>query len=342
MFIPRKTDEQNRIPRPDHYVLYGWRQSYFTRKLQAALDFYSAPYEFVRKTADNQRELRLRSGTHQVPVLHTPENWMIADTTPLMMMLDQRFPRREMYPAGPAGVLVHVVEEYFDEWIARTTVHWRWAYEENRELLSMDAANGDAEIAAEIAAWGQRVCRATGVSSDVQKEAAEEEYHRILAAAEQQLTETAYLLGDRPTAVDCIVLAGLRAHFNFDPAPRRAIHDRYPRTIAWCEQEDDRWDGAGELQPFPASTPFARFILSEMTNSYQPFALANRHALKAGDKAFVIPMYGEDVSYLARPYVEHSRRMIVQRIDALLTDEERVLVLDWLQEVGLAEAFASG
>jgi len=149
MFIPGKNDEQNRIPRPDHYVLYGWRQSYFTRKLQAALHFYEAPYEFVRKDVDNERE----------------------------------------------------------------------------------------------------------------------------------------------------------------------------------------------LLPFPSSTAFARFVVSEMTGTYLPFALGNRQALEAGAKAFVIPIYGEDVSYLARPYVEQSRRMILQRINTLLTDEERARVLAWLDEEGLIEVF---
>lgn len=53
-----------------------------------------------------------------------------------------------MFPQGLQSVLVHIVEEYFDEWIARTMVHYRWH-------------------------------RATGVYSDRQKEAAEEEYVRI-------------------------------------------------------------------------------------------------------------------------------------------------------------------
>jgi len=265
MFIPKNDDQKNKIQKPDNetYVLYGGEQSYFTQKLQAALNFYGASYDFVRKSNNNDEALRLRSGTHQVPVLHTPENWMIADTTPIMMMLDHRFTGRHLFPAGKLGVLVHILEEYFDEWIARTTVHWRWSYPENHELLSMDAADGDAEEAKRIASWGVRVCRATGVSSDVQKREAEDEYKRILAAAERQLSETDYLLGDRPTAVDCIFLAGLRAHFNYDPAPRKVIHDAYPRTIDWCEQQSDKWDGTGDLAAFPASTSFARFILND-------------------------------------------------------------------------------
>ncbi len=342
MFIPKKDDERNQIEQPesDTYVVYGWQQSYFTQKLLAALTFYGARHTFARKSKSNERELRLRSGTHQIPVLHTPENWMVADTTPILMMLDHRFPGRFLFPTGPLGVLVHVLEEYFDEWIARTTVHWRWSYPENHALLSTDAADGDVEEAARIAAWGVRVCRATGVSSELQKREAEAEYHRILASAERQLGETRYLLGDRPTAVDCIVLAGLRAHFNYDPAPRRVIHEAYPRTIAWCERQADAWDGRGDLAPFPASTPFAQSILAEMAGTYRLFALGNRSALADRQKAFVIPIYGEDVSYLARPYIERSRRMIVSRIQTHLSGDEPVAVRAWLTGVGLDAVFA--
>jgi len=93
------------------YIVYGGLLSYFTMKLRAAMDFYGAPYEFRSKSADLREELEYRSGTHQVPVLRTPENWLIADTTPIMDLMDQRFPAGRMFPEGPVGVLVHVVEE---------------------------------------------------------------------------------------------------------------------------------------------------------------------------------------------------------------------------------------
>ncbi len=103
------------------YTVYGIELSLFTRKLEAAMIFYGAPFERKPKTQDNRKEIEHRSGTHQVPVLHTPENWMIGDTTPLLMMLDNRYPARAMFPNGPLGVLVHVVEEFLDEWVAPST-----------------------------------------------------------------------------------------------------------------------------------------------------------------------------------------------------------------------------
>jgi hypothetical protein len=65
------------------YTVYGSDFSYFTRKLEAAMIFYGAHFEMLPKPP----EAEARSGTHQVPVLHTPENWMIADSTPLLHLL---------------------------------------------------------------------------------------------------------------------------------------------------------------------------------------------------------------------------------------------------------------
>ena len=189
------------------YTVYGGELSLFTRKLEAALHFYGADWERAAKT----KEAGDRSGTHQVPVLHTPENWIVADTTPLLGLLDSRFPSRAMFPDGPLGVLVHVIEEFLDEWVARVMVHYRWHYEESATFAAARIAQNDPQRAAQIREWGPRACRATGTESPSQQRAVEDEYNRLLSAAEAQLQETAFLLGDRPTAVDCMVLGGLRA-----------------------------------------------------------------------------------------------------------------------------------
>ena len=320
------------------YIVYGGELSYFTRKLEAACIFYGLEYEIRGKDRDNRELIETRSGTHQVPVLETPENWMIADTTPVLALLDARFPARRMFPEGPLGVLTHIVEEFFDEWVARTMVHYRWHYPASAEFASLRMAAGDAEAAARVREWGPRACRATGTDSAVQREAAEAEYQRVLAAMESQLAETDYLLGDRPTAVDCVLLGGLRAHTNMDPDPK-AVTAGYPKVVAWSEGGADAWDGSGELTPFPTSTPFARFVLDEMVTSYVPFITANRAAQAAGAKACQAEVYGESVSYLSRPYPERSRQMISARVRDQLSPEDRTTTADWLHSVGLAGCF---
>ena len=316
------------------YVIYGGQLSYFTRKLEAACLFYGLEFEMRNKNQSDPANIEVRSGTHQVPVLQTPENWMIGDTTPIMQMLDGRYPKRRMYPAGSGGVLVQVVEEYFDEWVARTMVHYRWHYPESAEFASQIMADGNPSIAERMLSWGPRACRATGTDSDVQRKAAEAEYLRILEAAEKQLGETRYLMGDRPTAVDCIVLGGLRAHTHMDPVPKR-VTANYPRVVSYSEGGSDQWDGSGDLPRFPETTTFGEFVLKEMVNTYQPYVLANGAAQRAGTKAFHADIYGEEVSYLSRPYPETSRQMIVDNISHFLDEQAQSEVIDWLKSKGL-------
>lgn len=327
------------IQPPEHgYVVYGSELSYFTRKLTAALGFYDEPYELLGKNAAVREEVEARSGTHQIPVLHTPENWMIADTTPLLELLDARSPDRRLFPAGALGVLVNLVEEFFDEWVARTMVHYRWHYPRSAEFAALRMTGGDAESAARIASWGPRACRATGTEAESQQQAAEAEYRRILDAAEAQLAQTRFLLGDRPTAADCIVLGGLHGHTNMDPDPK-AVLAGYPRVLAWAERDAARWDGAGELAPFPESTPFARLVLGELRDHYLPVLEANMAAVSAGAKSFSAESYGETVSYLTRQYPVRSWRMLQRRVTRLAPHEQRA-VRDWAAARGLAEALA--
>lgn len=320
------------------YTVYGGELSYFTRKLEAALIFYGIDHSIQSKTPANRADIEQRSGTHQVPVLHTPENWMIGDTTPLLHLLDGRRLLRRLFPEGPMGVLVHVLEEFFDEWVARTMVHYRWHYPRSAEFASLRMAGGNAEAARTVREWGPRACRATGTDSPQQQQAAEEEYRRILEAMEAQLGETTYLLGERPTALDCVLLGGLRAHTNMDPDPKE-LTAGYPRVVAWSDGAADAWTGSGVLGDFSDPTPFARFVLEEMVGTYQPYVLANRDAQAAGAKAFRAEIYGEEVSYLSRPYPERSRQMIRDRIRHQLDDRDRRTVLDWLARVGLAACF---
>jgi glutathione S-transferase len=326
---------------PEPYVIHGAPFSLFTRKLEAALRFYDLPFRVENAGIGEDRTASQRADTHQIPVLHTPENWMIADTTPIVALLDGRVPSRRLFPVGPLGVLVHIVEEVLDEWVARVMVHFRWHYAENTRHIVGQVLGREVtlEEAAEfpLAKWGPRACRATGTEQEFHQQAAEEEYFALLRALETQLGETSYAMGDRPTAVDAILLGGLRAHTNADPMPDLSA---YPRCIAWAEGAADLWKGDGQLAPFPESTPFGSHVVRLAREQYVPFLLANAEALAASQKAFSIETYGQTTSYLARPYPQESREMVKDRIRYQLDADERARVEEWLEAEGLSPAFS--
>lgn len=318
------------------YLLYGSVPSLFTRKLEAALKFYRAPFEFRSKASQpDVKALELRAGTHQIPLLQTPENGLLADTTPILEMLDHRFADRRLFPPGPLGVLAHLVEECLDEWVARVMVHYRWHYPDSARFASEIISEGDPVRAEMVRGWGPRACRATGTETAFHQQAAEAEYVRLLDVAEAQLGETRYLMGDRPTPADCMMLGGFWAHTLHDPDPRKVV-EAYPRLLAWSASATD-WDGQGDWAPFPETTGFARHVLAEMAGSYLPVLAGHTASIIEGRKAFSVDTYGEPASYLARDYPVQSWAMVKARIESL-PQGERVQVTRWLTDQGLAES----
>ncbi len=325
-------------PASSGYTIHGISRSLFTRKLEAAFTFYGLSFDRAPRAIGDDT-LGRRAGTHQIPILETPEGWALGDTTPILELLDSRLPSRRLFPLGSLGVLVHVVEEILDEWAARVMVHYRWHYIENTvhviEELTGQKLTAEEAVDHPMAKWGPRACRATGTEHEAQQKAAEAEYLDILAALERQLETTAFALGDRPTAVDAILLGGLHAHTNADPVPDLS---HLTRVVAWAEGgafEAATSAGDAQLAAFPQSTAFARRVLAIGAAQYAPFVLANARALDAGAKAFEIETYGVPTSYLARPYPERSRRMIQRRVRDQLSGAERGEVEAWLEGAGL-------
>lgn len=319
-------------------LLYGDELSLFTRKLECACLFYGVDFERRDKTRENGAYIEQRAGTHQVPVFQTPENWMLSDTTPILALLDGRHPGRELFPPGLYGAIAHILEEFFDEWVSRVMVHFRWHYPASARFAAARMSNGDPEVGEKLQAWGRRACRATGTEFPLQQRAAEDEYLEIMAAADRQLRDTPFLLGERPTAVDCCVLGGLRAHTLMDPDPRPRLSS-FTTLLDWNARRANKCVPLTQFESLDRLTPFADFALSRMRDTYQPFILANAAALSSGEKLFIAASYGNDVRYLCRPYPERSRQMVRMRI-AALPERDRVAMEAMLATYDLALAFA--
>ncbi|MEH6516352.1 MAG: glutathione S-transferase family protein [Halioglobus sp.] len=323
-----------------NYSVFGSHQSLFTRKLVAALNFYNIAHEFMTKRGSGlESMIEERSGTHQIPILGTPENWMLADTTAIFAVLDARFTRRRMFPLGVGGLLVHLIEEVFDEWISRVMVHYRWHYPDSAAYASDQMCGGDPGIADILLTWGPKACRATGTELPIHQLAAEKEYQGLLAAMEKQLQSTKFLLGNKPTAVDCAALGGLHAHILNDPDPAKMVRS-YPRVVSWAEQHTNNPVDIESAETAGVEvTSFAVHVLQNIAPAYSDFVLANKEALEKKNKSFKIHTCGNEASYLTRPYPELSRQMVVSRISHQLDREAQRTSESLLRQYDLHECF---
>jgi glutathione S-transferase len=299
----------------------------------------------VPKTLWRKWLLERLSGTHLVPVVRTPDRRLLWDSTPIITHLDACGGAALLHGEGTRGVLVRVIEEWLDEWLPRVVLHYRWNHPEcavhagaalAREVLPVGPSGVRRAIGRSIQTWGLKACRALGVDTPQQQAAAEAEARRIFEALEEQLGQTRFALGDRPTAVDATLLGGLRAHFLTDPVPRRLL-ESFPRVVAWAT-DTPRATPEGDLPTFPETTAFGRFVLAEFAGPYRRVVLANAHALTSGDKSFTTEVYGQAQSYLTRPYPERSRQMVIEVI-AGLDAQRQADVLSWLDTHGLQEVF---
>lgn len=147
----------------------------------------------------------------------------------------------------------------------------------------------------------------------------EQELLRIFAAFEEHLAAgNKYVFGDAPTSVDCVMMGGLSAHFLHDPHPQ-ALLAGLDRVAEWTHTLMEQVIATGAaVSPAPISanglSPFVNLLLKEMGGPFKSFVQGNGAALAKGEKAFVVEVYGEEVSYLCRPYAEKSRRMLIEKL----------------------------
>ena len=114
----------------NYYQLYGSEASYFTGKVRSYLRYKGIAYEEHQATLTVYKNLILpRTGVHYVPVLISPDDIAVQDTTDIIDFLEQRFPDNSIYPDTPLQKLVALLfEVYADEWLILPAMHYRWNF----------------------------------------------------------------------------------------------------------------------------------------------------------------------------------------------------------------------
>lgn len=297
------------------YTLYLMWISYFSGKMQAYLRYKEVPHVCVEpKWAEILNVLYPNTGLMKVPVVRTPENEWLADTTPMIDWFEQRFPQGGVIPTDPfQAFFSRLLEDYADEWLWRPALHYRWSYAQDAQALSRRFAEtflSDMPMPKAMIAFNARqrqfkhYVRGDGVTAET-REHVESVYLNTLNRLEAIFRAQPFLLGGKPSLADFGFFASMFRHFSQDPTPSLIMQARAPAVFEWVGR---LWNArhstiAGEWAAPGTLPPGWQPILHDIGEAYLPYLHANAIAFREGRRRFDIEVQG--VRYRNLPVVEY-------------------------------------
>jgi glutathione S-transferase len=288
------------------YQLVGSEMSFFTRKLEAQLRFQNISWRWQFKTEKRKAELEARAGTHFIPLLYTPDKWLLHDTIAIGPLLNDRFRERPVIPESPLQrACCFILEDAFNHWLGRVCVHSRWCYPENVAWVgprfganmmldrSIDAPFSPEELE-QLAGigpmmyegFGKNVCEYNGVGSD-QADAVQGDFHAMLNALAMHFEKHDFLLGSRPCLADFALAGASKAHFICDPTPVSWLGKHRDMLFNYTERFFGDWDETSQKWPAEDQIPETLSgVLDYLQRTYFQFASANIAAGLAGEKHY--------------------------------------------------------
>ena len=242
------------------YTMYGAEFSLYSGKLRSYLRKKGIPFrEKSPSILTYKRFIVPRTGVKFIPVLHTPEDEVLQDTTAIIDALEPRFPERGVYPATPRQHLAALLLElYGDEWLLIPAMHYRWNFPDDNLPFVYDEFGGMAfpwfpkfirrALGKRIGARFKGFVPRLGITEKT-RPAIEKSYEQLLADLNAHFAEHQFLLGGRPSIGDFGMIAPMYAHLYRDPYAGRLMRERAPEVAAWVERMMAPEPADGEFLP---------------------------------------------------------------------------------------------
>jgi glutathione S-transferase len=340
------------------FILYGWHLSYFAGKVRCYLRYKGIP--FVDQDVDlftlTQR-IRRKTGEVVMPVLRTPQNQWIQDSSEIIDRMEAAFPARPVVPPTPVQKFAaYLLEAWGDEWWIPVAMHTRWSYPENYALFEREAGAHllphfpkvlQRKAVAHVAHTLRSMLPRVGVRPE-QFDLLNDWTARMCDLLDAHFSQMPYLLGGRPTLADFGLVGTMYGHLGRDPWPQREIIAPRKHLRAWIDRmalppeavaDGDLWPGDAIA---PTLEPVFRVIFAECIPLIEGIAHQVRALLPTWPAGKPLPRSLSDVEIpvgsdvfrrAALPYT----LWMVQRTLAVyhaMPAAEQGRVADWLRSLG--------
>jgi len=279
-------------PEPDRFVMYGAEFSLYSGKLRSYLRKKGISYdERAPSILTYRRFIVPRTGVRFIPVLHTPDDEVLQDTTAIIDTLEPRFPDCGVYPTTPRQHLAALLLElYGDEWLLIPAMHYRWNFPDENIPFIHDEFGTMAfpwlprgvrrALGRRIGARFQAFVPGLGISERT-RPAIEASYRCVLAALDRHFATHDFVFGGRPSIGDFGLIGPLYAHLYRDPYPGRQMRERAPQVAAWVERMQSATPCSGAFLPDDAIPGTLWPVLERMAAEQVPVLLDTERAFVA-------------------------------------------------------------
>ncbi len=299
------------------YRIFGNEMSPYSVKVRAWFRYKAVPHLWLQRS-QHREEFEARARLPLIPLVVTPDDRAIQDSTPIIEALEAEHPEPSIHPDDPAlRFLSALIEEYGDEWGNKLMFHHRWHSEVDRRATALVLARSflPHDDSAAVEALAEQVrermvgrVHFTG-SSEANAPLISRYLDDLLAILEAHLESRKYLFGARPAFAD-FGLAPQLYEAALDPTAAGIIRARAPKVLAWSyrvlephnEGPFESWDSLKETL-----TP----LLANAGAFFLPWSHANALALETGEESFSVDLPGG--AYAQGPQKYHARSLIALR-----------------------------
>eukprot|EP00931_Biecheleriopsis_adriatica_P009449 TRINITY_DN110522_c0_g1_i1.p1 TRINITY_DN110522_c0_g1~~TRINITY_DN110522_c0_g1_i1.p1 ORF type:complete len:370 (+),score=63.96 TRINITY_DN110522_c0_g1_i1:33-1112(+) len=293
--------------------IVGSPVSPYSRKLLAVLRFRRIPYRWISHGGPDHKGLRAAPGPPLLPNLIFEDGEAMADSTPIIEILERRYESRSIYPAHKGLNFINLLlEDYADEWLTKSMFHFRWWFKADIEhaarimprILNHTLKHDQHKTFENMVKERQtsRVTEITG-SSEATAPVIEESYKSFLQKLNDHLSCSRFLFGRRPSAADFAMFGQLTQLTHFDPTPRAIAEQVAPRVLGYVSLVDDMSGVEAADDGWEQSVgPTLKALLSEAGRLYAPFMVANATAIAKGHKRVSTTLDGQLFEAKSFPY----------------------------------------
>lgn len=290
---------------PGEFGLMGIPDSGYTMKVGSALSYKGAPYRWLQRFK-YRKEYQKHAQVQLIPMLFLPDGTVMQDSTPILDMLEERYPEPAIHPADPAVRFLSVLlEEYGDEWGNKLMFHYRWGYpaDQKHRGRSLAAATFGGltfewlgKLAAPLVApliIRRMIPRmAFAGANENNKPLLVESFRNVADILETHLSTRSYLFGERPAYGDFGLWGQLYQAYD-DPSCRAILTERAPSVVAWLKRMLEP-EALGEFEGLDTLAPtLAPLFAREVGPRFLAWSAANAVAWDAQEKETRLTMDGQ-------------------------------------------------